>query len=54
MPMEPGESPLNCARRELEEETGLMAREFDELSQVYIIPAYSDEKIHVYPEKAVE
>ena len=46
--MEPGESPLNCARRELEEETGLMAREFVELSQVYIIPAYSDEKIHVY------
>lgn len=48
MPMEPGESPLNCARRELEEETGLVAREFVELSHVYIIPAYSDEKIHVY------
>jgi len=31
-----------------------MAREFDELSQVYIIPAYSDEKIHVHPEKAVK
>ncbi len=46
--MEPGESPLNCARRELEEETGLVAREFVELSHVYIIPAYSDEKIHVY------
>ena len=46
--MEPGESPLNCARRELEEETGLMAKEFVELSQVYIIPAYSDEKIYVY------
>ena len=25
-----------------------MAREFIELAQVYIIPAYSDEKIHVY------
>jgi 8-oxo-dGTP pyrophosphatase MutT (NUDIX family) len=46
--MEPGESPLNCARRELEEETGLVASEFIELAQVYIIPAYSDEKIHVY------
>ena len=46
--MEPGESPLNCARRELEEETGLVANEFIELAQVYIIPAYSDEKIHIY------
>ena len=46
--MEPGESPINCARRELEEETGLVAREFIELAQVYILPAYSDEKIHVY------
>ena len=46
--MEPGESPLNCARRELEEEVGLVAREFIELAQVHIIPAYSDEKIHLY------
>ena len=46
--VEPGESPINCARRELEEETGLVAREFIELAQVYILPAYSDEKIHVY------
>jgi len=46
--MEPGESPLNCARRELEEEVGLVAKEFVELTQVHIIPAYSDEKIHLY------
>jgi ADP-ribose pyrophosphatase len=46
--MEHGESPLNCARRELEEEVGLVAREFTEMAQVYILPAYSDEKIHVY------
>ena len=46
--MDPGESPLACARRELEEETGYVADEFIELGNVYILPAYSDEKIHVY------
>jgi ADP-ribose pyrophosphatase len=46
--MEPGESPLACAGRELEEETGYVAEQFVELCQVDIIPAYSDEKIHVF------
>ena len=46
--MEPGELPLNCAKRELEEETGYTAQKFIELSQVLILPAYTDEKIHVY------
>ena len=46
--IEHGESPLNCARRELEEEVGLVAREFIEVAQIYIVPAYSDEKIYVY------
>lgn len=46
--MESGELPLDCARRELEEETGYVAEEFIELSKVLILPAYSDEKIYVY------
>lgn len=46
--MDPGESPLTCARRELEEETGLVAKEFVELIDVHILPAYSDERIYVY------
>ena len=46
--MDPGESPLACARRELEEETGYVADEFIELGKVCILPAYSDEKIHLY------
>ncbi len=46
--LEPGESSLNCAKRELEEETGLTAGAFIELAQVYILPAYTDEKIYVY------
>ena len=45
---EPGELPLACAARELEEETGYAAEEFIELCQVLILPSYSDEKTYVY------
>lgn len=46
--LESGESPLDCARRELKEETGFEAKEFVKLGKIHIIPAYSDEVIHVY------
>ena len=46
--MDPGELPLDCARRELEEETGLRATRMIELGPVHILPSYSDEIIHVY------
>jgi ADP-ribose pyrophosphatase len=46
--IEAGESPLACARRELEEETGFVAEEFIRIAAVHIIPAYSDERIDVY------
>jgi ADP-ribose pyrophosphatase len=46
--LDPGETPLNCARRELEEETGYVAATLTQLAQVYILPAYSNEKIHIY------
>lgn len=46
--MEPGESPLDCAKRELEEETGLKASQLIKLGKIHIIPAYSDEVIYVY------
>ena len=46
--MEPGEKPLDCARRELEEETGYQAKQMIELGPVHILPAYSDEITHVY------
>jgi ADP-ribose pyrophosphatase len=46
--LELGELPLNCARRELEEETGYVAGDFIEISRLLILPAYSDEKIYLY------
>ena len=46
--MEAGESTLSCARRELEEETGITAGKLIDMGYVYILPSYSDEKIHVF------
>ena len=46
--MEPGELPLDCAKRELEEETGFRATRMVELGPVHLLPAYSDEITHVY------
>jgi ADP-ribose pyrophosphatase len=51
--MEPGESPLDCAKRELIEETGFRARQFIKLRKIHIIPAYSDEEIHVFIAKGL-
>jgi len=46
--MIPGESPLACAKRELEEEAGFSAEEYTGLSQIHILPSYSDETIHIF------
>ncbi len=51
--LEKGESPLECARRELQEEVGFAAREFIEIADIRIIPSYSDERIHVYLAKGL-
>jgi ADP-ribose pyrophosphatase len=42
------ESPLECAKRELEEETGFRADKWEKLGVIAPLPAYSDERIHVY------
>jgi 8-oxo-dGTP pyrophosphatase MutT (NUDIX family) len=46
--MESGESPLTCAQRELEEETGFTATDWVKIATVHIVPAYSDELIHIF------
>jgi ADP-ribose pyrophosphatase len=46
--LSPGEAPLECARRELVEETGYMASELLPLGQMVPVPGYSDERIHIF------
>ena len=45
---EQGEDPQITARRELEEETGYIAKDLKELFKLYPTPGYSDEIIYVY------
>jgi len=42
------EAPLTCAQRELTEETGYAARNWEALGAVTPLPGYSDEKIHLF------
>ena len=46
--MEPGETPTECARRELEEETGHRAKSLRALFVCYAAPGYSMELMHVF------
>lgn len=44
----PGEAPIDCAFRELEEETGYRAKELIKLAEFYTTPGCSDEVFHLY------
>jgi ADP-ribose pyrophosphatase len=46
--IEPGEDPLETARRELEEETGFAADHLELLVRFYTSPGFTDELIHIY------
>ena len=46
--MEEGETPLNAAKRELEEETGLRAGSVEYLGCIYPSPGFTDEVTHLY------
>ena len=46
--LEDGEDPLEGARRELREETGMDAREMIKLGAVYLVPGYCNEFMHFY------
>jgi ADP-ribose pyrophosphatase len=46
--LEIGEDPLACAERELEEETGYRAAQYEKLSAFYTSPGFADELLHVY------
>ncbi len=46
--LEPGETPLDCARRELREETGCTAERVEPLITLYTTPGFTDEQIHFF------
>jgi ADP-ribose pyrophosphatase len=46
--LDPGEAPEACARRELEEETGMRARSLERLTTIYTTPGFTDERIHLF------
>ena len=46
--LDPGEPPEVCARRELEEETGMVADRLERLTTIYTTPGFTDERIHLF------
>lgn len=46
--LDDGEAPLTCARRELIEEAGVRADQWDALGHIFTAPGFTDEKIHLY------
>lgn len=46
--LEEGEDPLECARRELAEETGYNALHWEKILSYYSTPGFTDELLHVY------
>ena len=51
---EPGEDPLDCARRELREECGLTGGEWRELATFFTTPGFCREYMHLYAAEGVE
>lgn len=49
-----GESPLECAQRELEEEVGLRATDWRQLKRVYTSPGFTDEEVHLFVATGLE
>ncbi|HEY7481698.1 MAG TPA: NUDIX hydrolase [Gemmatimonadales bacterium] len=52
--LDAGETPETCARRELEEETGMRARRLERLTTIYTTPGFTDERIHLFLAQGLE
>ena len=46
--LNPGENPLDCARRELEEEIGYRPKNLEFITSIFTAPGFTDEVIHIY------
>jgi ADP-ribose pyrophosphatase len=46
--LDPGESPEECAQRELREETGYSTGHVRRLTTIYTTPGFTDELIHIF------
>ena len=46
--LDPGEKPLQAARRELIEETGYRARQWTRLAKFWVSPGYVEERMTIY------
>jgi len=52
--LDPQESVISCAKRELIEETGFSAAEWYKLGEITPVPGYSDERIHIFLARGLE
>jgi ADP-ribose pyrophosphatase len=46
--LDAGEQPIDCARRELLEETGVSAGRLEPLTTIWTTPGFTDERIHLF------
>ena len=46
--LEPGEAPLACAHREIQEEIGMAAGKLEKIGEFFLAPGYSTEYMYVY------
>ena len=46
--LNPNENPIDCARRELKEETGCEAEKLSFMTTIFTTPGFTDERIHLY------
>ena len=51
--LDKNEEPLNCAKRELEEETGYRTDNFTKLGEIYTAPGYCTEILHIFLAKGL-
>lgn len=51
--LDPGETPYECAKRELKEETGLDAESIDFLISIHSTPGFCNEVLHIFTAKGL-